>query len=49
MKCLELVDVNYNYEGSSEKVLKKVSATFEGGKVYTIIGESGAGKSTLIV
>jgi len=29
-------------------VLNEVSATFESGKVYTIIGQSGAGKSTLL-
>ena len=48
MKCLELVNVTYRYDGSQEAVLKKVSATFENGKVYTIVGESGAGKSTLL-
>ena len=48
MKCLELTDVSYRYEGSAETVLKKVSASFESGKVYTIIGQSGAGKSTLL-
>ena len=48
MKCLELVNVSYRYEGGAETVLKKVSASFEGGKVYTIIGQSGAGKSTLL-
>jgi putative ABC transport system ATP-binding protein len=48
MKCLELRDVSYRYEGSTDSVLKKVSAEFESGKVYSIIGESGAGKSTLL-
>lgn len=48
MKCLELVDVSYRYEGSTEYVLKDISAAFESGKVYTVIGESGAGKSTLL-
>lgn len=48
MKCLELANVNYRYDGSNETVLKKVSASFESGKVYTIIGQSGAGKSTLL-
>jgi len=48
MKCLELVNVSYRYEGSSETVLKKVNAEFESGKVYTVVGESGAGKSTLL-
>ena len=48
MKCLELKDVSYRYEGGKENVLKKVSATFESGKVYAIVGQSGAGKSTLL-
>jgi len=48
MKCLEIKDVNYRYEGGAETVLKKISAGFESGKVYTIIGQSGAGKSTLL-
>ena len=48
IKCLELKDVSYRYEGSAETVLKKISASFESGKVYTIIGQSGAGKSTLL-
>ena len=48
MKCLELANVNYRYEGSSDTVLKKINASFESGKVYTIIGQSGAGKSTLL-
>ena len=48
MKCLELADVTYRYDGSNEVVLNKVSAAFERGKVYTIIGQSGAGKSTLL-
>ena len=48
MRCLELVDVSYRYDGSTEPVLKKINASFDSGKVYTIIGESGAGKSTLL-
>ena len=48
MKCLEIQNVSYCYEGSAETVLRKVSATFESGKVYTVIGQSGAGKSTLL-
>jgi len=48
MKCLALADVSYRYEGGAETVLKKVNASFENGKVYTIIGQSGAGKSTLL-
>ena len=48
MKCLEIADVTYRYAGSTETVLNEVSAVFEKGKVYTIIGQSGAGKSTLL-
>jgi len=48
MKCLELVNVGYRYDGCMENVLKKASATFDSGKVYTIVGQSGAGKSTLL-
>jgi putative ABC transport system ATP-binding protein len=48
VKCLEIADVTYRYDGGTESVLKDVSAVFERGKVYTIIGQSGAGKSTLL-
>ena len=48
MKCLELQNVVYRYEGGSEAVLKGINGEFESGKVYTIIGQSGAGKSTLL-
>jgi len=48
MKCLELVNVSYRYEGGTETVLKKVNASFDSGKVYAIVGQSGAGKTTLL-
>ena len=48
MKCLEIQNVSYRYEGGTDTVLKNVSASFESGKVYAIIGQSGAGKSTLL-
>ena len=48
MKCLELANVSYRYEGSKETALNRISASFESGKVYTVVGESGAGKSTLL-
>ncbi|MCL2570921.1 MAG: ABC transporter ATP-binding protein [Defluviitaleaceae bacterium] len=48
MKCLEIRNVSYRYEGGTDNVLKNISASFESGKVYAIIGQSGAGKSTLL-
>jgi len=48
MKCLEIQNVSYCYEGATEDVLKNISASFENGKVYAIVGQSGAGKSTLL-
>ena len=48
MNILTLNDVTYKYEGTNKNVLKGVSATFEAGKVYTIVGKSGSGKSTLL-
>ena len=45
---LSLKNVTYQYEGAKKMVLKNVSADFETGKVYTIVGRSGAGKSTLL-
>jgi len=45
---LEISEVTYRYDGSTEAVLNGASAVFEKGKVYTIIGQSGAGKSTLL-
>ena len=48
MNMLTLKNVNYIYEGTKKKVLKVVSANFEAGKVYTIVGKSGSGKSTLL-
>lgn len=48
MSVLTLKDVSYKYEGGKKKVLNEVSAEFEAGKVYTIVGKSGSGKSTLL-
>ncbi|MCL2060601.1 MAG: ABC transporter ATP-binding protein [Oscillospiraceae bacterium] len=48
MKCLELINVSYKYESGADYVLRNVSASFESGKVHTIVGQSGAGKSTLL-
>jgi len=48
MSVLTLNNVTYKYEGTKKNVLKGVSAEFEAGKVYTIVGKSGSGKSTLL-
>ena len=48
MSVLTLKNVAYKYEGTKKSVLKGVSADFEAGKVYTIVGKSGSGKSTLL-
>ena len=48
MSVLVLNNVTYKYEGTKKHVLKNVSAQFEAGKVYVIVGKSGSGKSTLL-
>lgn len=48
MSLLTIENVSYKYSGTTKTVLKKVSAEFNGGKVYAIIGKSGSGKTTLL-
>jgi len=50
MTFLTAKDINYFYPDGDTKryVLSDVSATFEKGKFYTILGESGSGKTTLL-
>ena len=48
MSVLTLSNVTYKYDKAKKNVLKGVSAVFEAGKVYTIVGKSGSGKSTLL-
>lgn len=48
MSVLTLNKVTYKYDGTKKLVLKGVDASFEAGKVYTIVGKSGSGKSTFL-
>ena len=44
---LEKLSFRYGQEQNAKKVLDGVSANFEQGKIYAIIGSSGSGKTTL--
>lgn len=48
MTALALDNVTYRYHGTRRDVLRGISARFERGNLYTIIGKSGSGKSTLL-
>lgn len=48
MSLLHLENISYTYGRGGPPVLKGVSADFEPGKMYAVIGKSGAGKSTLL-
>ena len=44
---LRFEDVRFSYDGETE-ILHGVSAVFEAGKAYAVVGASGSGKSTLL-
>lgn len=50
MSLLELRQVSYTYRGKYQTVraVNEVTASFEQGKVYAILGKSGSGKTTLL-
>ncbi len=48
MSLLELQDISYKYSGTKKMVLNHINYTFDGGKIYAIVGKSGAGKTTLL-
>lgn len=47
MAYIELRDVTYSYPLTKEPVLKNITASFEKGKFYGVIGENAGGKTTL--
>lgn len=47
MSVLQVCGVKYSYD-KNKMVLNKISAEFEAGKIYAILGSSGCGKTTLL-
>ena len=45
MSILHLEHISYTYEKSETPVLRDITADFEAGKMYAVIGKSGDGKS----
>lgn len=48
MSLLTINNVSYKYNGTTRMVLNNISAEFNSGKLYTIMGKSGSGKTTLL-
>lgn len=48
MSILHLDHIFYAYEKTGSSILHGITADFEAGKMYAIIGKSGAGKTTLL-
>jgi putative ABC transport system ATP-binding protein len=48
MSLLKLNNLTYKYPGTSKPVLNEITADFDTGRIYAIIGKSGAGKTTLL-
>lgn len=50
MEVLQLKTVGYTYQTQYQKVeaLKGITASFDAGRVYAIVGKSGSGKTTLL-
>ena len=46
-KDIRLENVSFSYDGEKE-ILHQLSATFEAGKAYAVVGASGSGKTTLL-
>lgn len=47
MAYIELKDVTYTYPLMKQPALKNITASFEHGKFYGVIGENAGGKTTL--
>lgn len=47
MTAIELKNIHYTYPLSEEYALEDISATFEKGRLYGIVGPNGGGKTTL--
>lgn len=48
MSLLTINSVSYKYNGTTRMVLNNISAEFNSGKLYAIMGKSGSGKTTLL-
>ena len=48
MSLMKIDDMSFAYTAGGRKILEHVSASFEEGKIYALVGRSGAGKTTLL-
>ncbi len=47
-KLIELIDVDFRYEGKNDYALRDINLTLQKGKTLAILGTTGSGKSTLV-
>lgn len=45
---IDIKDLSFTYPGATEATLSNISASFDNGKKYAIVGENGSGKTTFI-